>query len=154
MKKILLFLFLLLVPNFVCAEDIQIDKLNILNGELSLNFDPLNTEYSVYLEPTEFNLDFDYQVKPGIVVSINNNSDLENNSMVTLTITKETTKIDYHFYIIKEEPTTEVFNYNIEENVNENFMFKYKLYIIPSTCLVLIIFSYKIIFRKHKNKII
>lgn len=154
MKKILFFLFVFFFPVFVNAEDILLEQLEIANGELSLEFEPYNTEYTVTLEETEFHIEFDYKVEEGIVVAINNNHDLENNSIVTLTLSKEGNQLDYHFHILKNE-AEDVATFNLEtEEVNNNFMFKYKLYIIPSVCFILIWIIYKILFRKHKKRII
>ena len=154
MKKILFFLFLFFYPTAVAAEDVLLKTLTISNGELSLPFDSYNTEYTVTLEETEFKLDFEYTVDNGIIVSINNNHDLENNSKVTLTVIKEEEKLDYHFYILKEEKQ-EIAVFKEQEHIEkEIFMHKYKIYIIPSVCFILILFCYKIIFRKHKKRII
>lgn len=154
MKKILFFLFVLFFPNFVLAEDILLKELNINNGELSLPFDSYNTEYTVTLDETEFHLDFLYVVDDNVIVSINNNHDLENNSKVTLTVLKDKELLEYHFHILKpEKENIAVFKEQVNVE-NNSFMFKYKIYIIPAICLILIIICYKILFRKHKKRII
>lgn len=154
MKKIFFFLLVLFFPTFVYADEIVLKELTIKNGELSLPFEKYNTEYTITLEETEFMVEFDYKVDNGVIVAINNNHDLENNSVVTLTLTKDEKSINYHFHILKEnEATVAVFNNNVVKE-NESFMFKYKIYIIPTVCLILIIICYKILFRKHKKKII
>lgn len=154
MKKIFFLLFLLLIPNIVLAKDLVLEELMILNGELSLPFDKMNTEYTVTLDEQEFHLELDYKVGDGITVAVNNNHDLENNSIVTLTITDNESVLEYNFHILKEaEDISPVFNEVEPEEVN-SFMFKYKIYIIPSVCLILIILCHKILFRKHKNQII
>lgn len=153
MKKIFLFLFLL-IPNLVNASDLVINDLNITNGILSLPFDPLNTEYTVTLEEIEYNLDLYYKVDNETTVSVLDNHDLENNSLVTVTISKDDKKLDYHFHILKKENAVNVFNEINEDVINDSFMFKYKAIVIPSISLLLIIIIHKIIFRKHKKKII
>lgn len=154
MKKIFFFLLLLFTPNFVYAEDLVLKDLIVKNGELSLPFEKYNTEYTVTLEETEFNIDFDYKVEEGVTVAINNNHDLENNSVVTLTLTKDENSVNYKFHVLKEsEENITVFNENVAE-VNNNFMYRYRIYIIPSICFILILIIYKILFRKHKKKII
>ena len=156
MKKYFFFLLIhiLLIPNYVYAEDLVLKKLDIKNGELSLPFEKYNTEYTVTLNNTEFHLEIDYEVEDDIIVTVSNNHDLENNSIVTLTLLKEDQTIDYHFHILKEyEENITVFKEEIKE-VNTNFMYKYKIYIIPGGCLLLILFAYKILFKKHKKKII
>ncbi len=154
MKKVLFFLLFLLIPHFVTAKDLVIDKLEILNGELSPNFDIYNTEYSVILEDSEFNIEFNYQVEEGVIVSVNNNHDLENDSIVTLTISKNEEKIDYNFHILKNITKNTIAFKESVNNEENNFMFKYKIYIIPGCCLFLIFIIYKILFHKRKKKII
>lgn len=151
MKKIFFFLFLLFLPNFVSAKDLLLDNLTVKNGELSTTFEPLNTEYTIMLEETEFQIELDYQVEEGITVSLTNNHDLENDSLVTLTLTNEDKKIDYHFHILKNE-TTSIATFK-EEPLSEtqSFMFKYKLYIIPTVCLLLIFLMQRILFHKTKK---
>jgi len=154
MKKIFFFLFLLIIPNFVFAKDLVLEELVISNGELSLPFDKLNTEYTVILDNQEFHLDLDYKVSDGITVAVNNNHDLENNSVVNVTLTDNKEVLVYNFHILKEaDDIIPVFNEENSEELN-SFMFKYKIYIIPSICFFLIIIIHKIIFRKHKKKII
>lgn len=154
MKKILFFIVFFLFPIVVDAEDICLKDLVIKNGELSLPFDSYNNQYTVTLEEAEYRLDFDYKVEEGIVVSQFNNHDLENNSIVTLTLSKGEKTVNYTFHILKEVPEIiTVFN-NVSDIDNQGFVHKYKIYIIPTVCLMIIIISYKIIFRKHKKKII
>lgn len=155
MKKFLFFL-LLFIPTIVNAEDLVLKNLQIKNGELSLPFDPYNTEYTVTLKESDFKIDFDYVADQDITVAIDNNTDLENDSVVTLTILKENEKLDYHFHVLKNsDETIKVFTTpKVEEK--ESFMFKYKQYVIPSGCLFLIFLIFKILFvrKKHKSQII
>lgn len=152
LKKIgFLFLFLFL-PNFVYASDLTIEELTILNGEISPSFEPLNNEYTVSLAKEEYTIEMDYQVLDGITVSVMDNFDLENNSVVTLILTKEKEKIEYHLHILKEEEekTLETF-YEEKIEVKNDFMYTYKIYIIPTICLFLIGLVYKSLFHKHKK---
>ena len=149
-----LFLFLFL-PLTVIASDLKLDELSIKNGELSIPFDPLNNEYTISLEKEEYNVEFDYKVEENIAVFIKDNHDLENNAIVTISLTDEKNVVEYHFQILKEEESVEqtVFQEVIKEQ-EFNFMFEYKNYIIPISCLVLIFIVFKILFHKHKKWII
>lgn len=153
MKKIAFFLFLFLfLPLTVIASDLKLDELSIKNGELSIPFDPLNNEYTISLEKEEYNVEFDYKVEENIAVFIKDNHDLENNAIVTISLTDEKNVVEYHFQILKEEESVEqtVFQEVIKEQ-EFNFMFEYKNYIIPISCLVLIFIVFKILFHKHKK---
>lgn len=146
-----LFLFLFL-PLTVIASDLKLDELSIKNGELSIPFDPLNNEYTISLEKEEYNVEFDYKVEENIAVFIKDNHDLENNAIVTISLTDEKNVVEYHFQILKEEESVEqtVFQEVIKEQ-EFNFMFECKNYIIPISCLVLIFIVFKILFHKHKK---
>ena len=151
MKKVFFFLIFLFFPSFVFAKDVLLEELQIHNGEISLAFDPYNTEYTVTLEDDVFTLDLDYRVEEGTTVAVNNNFDLANDSVVTISVTKENKQLDYHLHILKIENDMATFATPKKEE-NQNFMFTYKQYIIPACWLVLVIFCYKIIFHKRKSK--
>ena len=152
MKKIGLLLILLFVPNLVKASDLKLEELTILNGELSPNFEPLNNRYTVSLSKEEYTVRMDYKVQDGVIVSVMDNFDLGNNSVVTLILTKENEKVEYYLHILKEEEekTLETF-YEEKIEVKNNLMYTYKIYIIPTICLILIILVYKFLFHKHKK---
>lgn len=153
MKKIgFVCLITLLFPLFVSAKDIYLEELNILNGELSPSFDALNNEYTVSLEKEEYNIEIEYKATEDITVTIMNNFDLQNNSTVTILLNNEKNKTEYHLHILKEEEENLQTTFN-EESVElpTNFMYTYKIYIIPSVCFLLILITYKCIFYKPKK---
>lgn len=151
MKKIFLFLFLLLIPVNVLAKDLYLNDLEIKNGELSLPFTKYNTEYTITLDKSEYSVDFSYQVDEDITASILDNYDLENNSIVTIKLEYQDEQINYYFHILKEvEDDVIVFKEDDEIVLDDSFMYKYKLYIIPLSCLFLIFLAFKILFHKHK----
>jgi hypothetical protein len=151
MKKIFLFLFLLLIPVNVLAKDLYLNDLEIKNGELSLPFTKYNTEYTITLDKSEYSVDFSYQVDEDITASILDNYDLENNSIVTIKLEYQDEQINYYFHILKEvEDDAIVFKEDDEIVLDDSFMYKYKLYIIPLSCLFLIFLAFKILFHKHK----
>ncbi len=154
MKKLVLVVFLsLLLPINVSAQAIALEELQIKNGELSPNFDSLNNEYTVTLPKEEYNIEMEYKVEDGITVSAMDNFDLTNNATVTLLLIKEKEKVEYHLHILKEEEENTLVTFKEEKNpLEENFMFQYKIFIIPTSCFILILFAYKCIFRKKHKK--
>lgn len=152
MKKIVFFLLIFLfIPKFVYASNLKIDELIIKNGELSIPFDPLNNEYTIFLDKEEFHVEFQYSVDKNIAVFVKGNQDLENNSVVTISLTDEKDVVEYHFQILKEE--AEIKPVFLEQNQNEktNFIVTYKNYIIPTTCLFTLYLVFQILFREHKK---
>lgn len=153
MKKNIFFLLLCFLPIFVSAKEVLLKEISIENGELSLPFDSYNTEYTVTLGENEYQLQLSYEVEDGVIVSVNNNYDLENDSVVTLIVSREDSHLDYHFHILKEgEESVPTFKETVE--TKDGIMSKYKQYIIPLVCSFFVFVLYKIIFRKHKKKII
>lgn len=154
MKKIAFFFFLFLFLHLtVWASDLKLEDLSIKNGTLSIPFDPLNNEYTISLEKEEYHVEFDYKVEEGIAVFIKDNHDLENNSLVILSLTDEKNVVEYHFQILKEEEetTTDVFLSEEPIPIKFSFMYEYKIYIIPSVCLLCLFIVFKLLFHKKKN---
>ncbi len=152
MKKIILLLFFIF-PSLVYAEDIYLKNLQIKNGELSLPFDKYNTEYTITLDDSTFQVDFNYEVEEGVTVAVNNNQDLENDSMVTLSVIKDKDQLDYHFYILKNSNEVVSSAPVMEPEIKNKFIYENKQYIIPSVCLLLIILCHRLLFHKKKSKI-
>lgn len=158
LKKLPFFLlfFFFFFPIFVRAKDLKIESLTIKNGELSIPFDPLNNEYTVILDGDIDVLELEYKVEKNITVSVMDNEDLQNNSVVTIALSEEKNTIEYHLQILKEEEQ-EVENVFLEQktvSMEINIMNEYKNYIIPSVCFLLILIVFKILFhkkRKHKR---
>ncbi len=154
MKKIaLLFIFFIFWPNIVLASEISLEDLKIKNGELSPVFNSLNNEYTVTLAKEEYNIEMEYKVVEGITVSILDNFDLANNSKVTLLLTDEKEKTEYHLYILKEEEEQVIQTFKEETNTKEgNVMYQYKIFIIPAVCFLAILITFKCLFPKKNKK--
>ena len=135
MKKIaFLIVVFLYFPVSVKASDLVLEDLKIKNGTLSIP------------------LDLEYKTKEGIEVFVNDNYDLANNSVVTLLLKDEKNSVEYHLQVYKEEEekTISTFLENPQVSLETNFMFEYKNYIIPITCLFLL--SLKFCFISTKNR--
>ncbi len=138
--------------NAFAEINLEIKKLNIENGQLSIPFDPLINEYTVILDKEVSFLDLNYEVEEGVMVVISSNHDLQNNDVVTIRLEKENKNVEYHLQILKEE--VEVLEAFLEtpETVEFDFMREYKIYIIPFSCFFLILVVYKILFHKSRKK--
>lgn len=141
------------LPISVWAANLELEELLVRNGELSIPFDKLNNEYTILLEKDVYHLDLEYKASEGIAVFVKNNENLQNNSVVTLSLTDEKKVVEYHFHILKEEEeTTENVFLESTPEVETNFMMQYKLYIIPSVCFLLLFLLFKLLFKKRKYK--
>lgn len=151
MKKIAFFLILLILPIKVLATDINLLELNILNGEISPSFDPLNNTYSVLIDKDVSNLDIAFKNNDGVIVDIIDNFDLENNSMVKIKCHSNNKEVIYNLLIVKEEEEN-LFVFKEDKNeLDTSFMSLYKIYVIPSVCFLIILIFFKLIFPKHKK---
>lgn len=132
------------------ASDLKLEELEVKNGSLSTLFDPLNNEYTILLGKEEYNVHFSYKVAENVEVLVENNYDLENNSVVTIFLSDTKSRVEYHFQILKEESDEVAVFEEITPPENSGFLYTYKNYVIPSSCFFLIGFVFKILF-KHKK---
>ena len=131
----------------------MIDELSIKNASLSIPFSPLNNEYTAIVGKEVDTLEFIYSADSSFTVVINNNHDLQNNSVVELIVSDGENKASYHFQILKEEEEqTKTTFLEKKEEEQISFLKEYKNYIVPFFCILLILFSYRLLF--HKKKII
>ena len=54
----------------------MLEELKILNGELSIEFDPLNSKYTVFLNENDNQLDIEYKLKNDTNIIIEGNHNL------------------------------------------------------------------------------
>lgn len=150
MKKIFLILMLLLPLN-VAAKELCLDNLIVKNGELSLEFDKYNLKYTVSIGKDVESLELEYLADKDVNVTINDNHDLKNNDIVTINLQKEDDTVSYELAILKEETEETMVFQEAINNQENNFMMQYKIFIIPPVCLILIVLSWRLLFRKHKK---
>lgn len=146
----LLILLIIFSPLNVKAKDLYLDTLEIKNGTLSLAYDKYNTQYTVEIAKDVYSLDIEYSKENDYVVTINNNHDLQNDSLVTISLSNNQDQVTYELHILKdEEETIEVFNEIPKDE--SNFMYTHKIYLIPLVIIILIFILFKIFFPKHKK---
>ncbi len=130
--------------------------LDILNGELSPNFDSYNTLYTVQLDSDEVSLDLKYFTDDNVTVEIFNNDNLlsgENRVIINVRNNDEVT--EEYVLVVNKEETVAAFN-EVQNTalVNNSEMIETPSYVVPLllvTVLSLIFIMYKIIFRKKKR---
>ncbi len=132
----------------------MITNLQILNGEISLPFDSLNTIYTVRTEQ-DF-LDFKYDLAPNAEVSIFGNDYLTNGeNIVVLTVFNDVDTISYYFYVYKMEEI--VASTDDSRGSLLNFISTKKevpAYLGPTIgviCFLSILFLFVILFKKDKK---
>lgn len=133
----------------------MLEKLEVLNGKMSLEFDPLNTKYTILIDNHTSKLDFIYELKEGANIEVEGNDNLENNSDVAINVFNEKEKISYFFKIYKEE-NEEVNKISIDsvdlEVPAKSDFFEYAGPTIACTCFLLILFLFVFLFHRKKSK--
>jgi len=132
----------------------MLKDLELLNGDLSLKFDPLNTKYTVFVDKNENKLELKYKKNDKDNILIQGNELLENYNEVVITVFNDTDSMSYYLYVYKE--TESVFDMNddyfnkLETEENKEISF-YALPIISSICFLIIILIFSVLFHKKKK---
>lgn len=131
----------------------MLKKLEVLNGELSLKFDPLNTKYTVNMNTNDNELKLELEATDDSEISIFNNK-IDNNTEVVITVYNDTDIMSYYLEVYKID------NKNVA-NVNDYFSTlevnskkeipNYVAPLIASICFLIILFFFSLLFKKRKN---
>lgn len=165
MKKMLVVvLSFILVMNCKAEEVVSpyLQELIIGNGELTLEFDKMNTNYTVVLDEGQDELMLDYVLEdPYASVIIYNNYDLlatEKVVMIRVVSSDESDEVMYHLNVVKSESVTTfddmsgVMELEIPIKEEKKINIHYES-VIASICFLLILVVYSRLFRKSSNKI-
>lgn len=134
----------------------MIEELDVLNGTMSLEFDYLNSKYTVFLNDNEVSINFEYKLEEEASIEITGNENLSDGSIVTLTVFKQDKKNDYYFnvYFKKETQVNNEINDLVELDIPQNNpYFEYMGPGIACACFLLILFLYVMLFSKRKNNV-
>ena len=129
----------------------MLKKLNIINGELSLEFDPLNTRYTVNMKTDDQKLEIEYEIEEKDKISIFNNEITNEVNEVVITVYNEKEIMSYYLevYPNKEEQVTKVEDYFTSLEIkNKEKIPEYIAPLIATTCFLLILFFFAILFKK------
>jgi len=130
----------------------MLEDLKILNGELSLKFDSLNTIYTINVAEDIESLELEYRLKDNTNISIigNDNFQLGINEVV-ITVYNDEASVSYYLYVYKENTST-VFaptSYSSKKEVEE--LWEYAVPVISTTCFLIILFTFCLLFRKKRR---
>lgn len=131
----------------------MLKDLEVLNGTLSLKFDPLNTKYTIILNKDEDKVNFKYILDDDTAMMISGNQKLNNGSMVIIRVSKNDEVINYYFNVYYEEVATASTNSLIDLEITpKKEISKYAGPGIACICFLIILFLYVLLFKKKKNK--
>lgn len=131
----------------------MLKELKILNGELSLEFDSLNTIYTVNLSNDDNMLLLEYKIDENDNISIKGNNLIEGKNEVVITVYNDKNSTSYYLEVYKDSSTNVVLNTSKEVGIN---VAKTEMpdYVVPSiavVCFLTILFLFVLLFKKVKN---
>lgn len=135
----------------------MLEDLKVLNGELSLKFDPLNTIYTINIKDDVNALEMEYRLKENVNISIVGNENLHNGlNEIVITVYKEDLSESYYLYVYKESETMVFGSNNLSQslNVDDQELWEYAVPVISGTCFLIILFTFCLLFsgKRKKNK--
>lgn len=132
----------------------MLKDLTIINGDMGLKFDPLNTIYTINLTDDANILKFQYEINEGDSISVVGNELVGGLNEVVITIYNDVEEMSYYLYVYKEKLL----------NVNENVETKTALNIVPNEsisnyalpsisviCFLTILLFFSLLFKKNKK---
>jgi len=132
----------------------MLKDLKIINGEMSLKFEPLNTIYTINLTDDANVLKFQYEIEEGDNISIVGNELFGGTNEIVITVYNDLEEMSYYLYVYKEIILNASENVNIGTELNINDKTKISDYALPSisvVCFLLILFFFVLLFKKNKK---
>lgn len=132
----------------------MLQELEILNGELSMNFDPLNTKYTIMVNNEQNTLEMKYKLKEDTNITITGNILNEAKNEIVLTVYNDTESMSYYLTVYKEETTTANSNIDLKEEIvliEKESLPNYVAPLIASICFLIILLLFTLLFKKRKK---
>lgn len=131
----------------------MLKNLKVLNGELSLKFDPLNTRYTVNMTTEDTKLELEYETDENDEISIFGNSLDGQDDLVVISVYNDDELMSYYLEINPLESK----NVNLEQDYfasleinSKKEVPKYVAPLIAGGCFLIILFFFAILFKKRK----
>lgn len=131
----------------------MLKDLKILNGEMHLPFNSLNTIYTINVKEDVTSLKLDYQIEDNYNISVFGNDLANNPSEVVLTVYNDQDMMSYYLYVYKEnalEATTNIQDTSSLEIGNKDLP-NFTIPVIASVCFIIILLFFTLLFKKKKN---
>ena len=131
----------------------MLKDLKILNGELYVKFDPLNTRYTVNMTNSDTKLELEYEIDEDDEISIFGNSLDGQDDLVVISVYNDDELMSYYLEINFLESK----NVNLEQDYfaslelnSKQEVPKYVAPLIAGVCFLIILFFFAILFKKRK----
>lgn len=131
----------------------MLKDLKILNGDLSVKFDPLNTRYTVNMTTEDTKLELEYEIDEEYEISIFGNLLDGNDDVVVISVYNDDTLMSYYLEInpLESENVSIEQDYFASLEVNsDKEVPRYVAPLIAGVCFIIILFFFAILFKKRK----
>ncbi len=132
----------------------MLKKLTLLNGELSVKFDPLNTRYTVNMKTSDESLELAYETEDTDQVSVFNNHIKEGKNEIVITVYNDEEMMSYYLEVYQNTSSTvlnsEDYFASLEVKSNQDLP-EYVAPMIASICFLIILLSFTFLFKKKKK---
>lgn len=131
----------------------MLEDLEVLNGEMSLQFDSLIDYYTVSIESEVSSLNLNYKLSDNATLNVRNNENLQEGiNYVYLDVYEDSKVSTYTLEVYKEvlKKTLEIVDDTSKVEVKSVPV--YTKYLLIFAGLIVILFTYKILFGKRKKK--
>ena len=132
----------------------MLKKLTILNGELSIKFNSLNTRYTVNMTTNEEELKLEYEIDEKDNISIYNNHLENDKTEVVITVYNDEESMSYYLevYKMQEKLVEKEEDYFASLEVKtDTYNKEYVAPLIAGICFLIILFLFTVLFKKRKN---
>ncbi len=129
----------------------MLTSLEILNGDMSLNFDPLNTIYTITLNTNDDYLKFNYTLLDGATLNVYGNELKEGLNEVVLTVYNKSNQTSYYLYVLKKDTSlvSNLDNSLTSLDISKKEMNTYTVPLIGVSCFLFILLFFTFLFKKN-----
>lgn len=132
----------------------MLKDLKILNGEMTLKFDSLNTVYTINMLEDDSELKFEYEIDEDNHISIFDNKLDSDENIVVITVYNDEKMMSYYLKVYQKMTTT--MNKNVNNMTSLGIEAKkevpsYAVSSIGAVCFLTILLFFTLLFKKNKK---
>ena len=131
----------------------MLEKLEILNGILELEYNEYTYEYTVLVDNNVTSLDIDYVLKEDCFINIRNNIIDSDENIVYVDVFNEDNNITYTLYVYRDDVSevSGIDNYVKSLEIPKNIeVSPYKIQLLAVAMFLWLVIVFSIIFRRKK----
>lgn len=129
----------------------MLKDLEILNGDMPLKFNPLNTIYTVNVDASVEELQFNYNILDGASIYVTGNNLVYGDNEVVITVFNENEMMSYYFNVYRENTVRASATWQKDRLEVAEEVPNYAIATISSVCFLTILLFFVILFKKKKK---